>query len=567
MTKFHDRRAFMTVFGGAVGAVGWMGAARAATPINVDLVVYNAKVHTVDDAMPGAEAFAVSNGRFVAVGSSADIRALAGPKTESFDAKGMLVVPGFIDTHNHAPGNVLVYEVLVGDPYEVEAVSIESIIQKLKAKADTLPPDTWVEGYFHDDMKIKDKRVINVHDLDKVSTKHPVAVHHRGGHTTFYNTRALELAGLTKATPDVMGGTYDKDARGELNGRVTDRARVVFDKIGNRPQISADEQAKRDRDGAAFISKKFVQYGLTTVHHQGGDLAVLQDIRERGDLLHRVSYEANGAVLEAMIKNGIKSGFGDDWIRFGATAEHTVDGSFSERTMAISRPYIGISPPYKGNLTETQEDLDGWVERTHRAGIRVNCHANGDVAIDRTLNSYERALKLFPRRDVRPKITHCTLLNPELLRRIAALDVVPAEFSTYMYYNPDKFPFYGEDFMKWSMPYRSLLDAGVKPSMGSDFTPGPFAPLMAIQGMATRKGWDGSAWGVNQKITVVEAIKVGTLYGAYNAHEEHDKGSITAGKLADFVVLADDIRTIDPAKIAGVKIVRTVVGGKTMYQA
>jgi hypothetical protein len=570
MTRFHDRRAFVSLLGAAVTGVagaGWMRPARAAATTNIDLIVYNAKVHTVDDAQPRAEAFAVSDGHFVAVGSSADIRALAGPKTESFDAKGMMVVPGFIDCHNHAPGNVLVYEVLVGNPYEVEFVTIDSIVQKLKAKADTLPPDTWIEGFFHDDTKIKDKRSVNVRDLDKVSTKHPVCVHHRGGHTSFYNSRALQLAGVTKNTPDVMGGTYDKDTKGELNGRVTDRARVVFDKIGNRPKLSPEEEAKRDRDGAAFISKKFVQYGVTTVHHQGGDLATLQDIRERGDLLHRVSYEANGSVLESMIKDGIKSGFGDDWIRFGATSEHTVDGSFSERTMAISRPYIGISPPYQGNLTETQEDLNAWVERVHRAGIRVNCHANGDVAIDRVLNAYERALKLYPRRDTRPKITHCTLLNPDLLRRIVALDVVPAEFSTYMYYNPDKFHFYGEDFMKWSMPYRSLIDAGVKPAMGSDFSPGPFAPLMAIQGMVTRTGWNGETWGANQKVTVDEAIKSGTLYGAYNAHEEQSKGSISPGKLADFVVLADDLHAIDPSKIAGVKIVRTVVGGKTVYQA
>jgi predicted amidohydrolase YtcJ len=145
--------------------------------------------------------------------------------------------------------------------------------------------------------------------------------------------------------------------------------------------------------------------------------------------LHRVSYEPTGDLLEAMIQNGIESGFGDEWIRLGATYEHTVDGSFSERTMAISRPYIGISPPYQGNLTETQEDLNAWAERVHRAGIRLNCHVNGDVAIDRVLTAYEQALKLYPRGDVRPKITHCSLINGDLVRRMKALNVVPAEFS------------------------------------------------------------------------------------------------------------------------------------------
>ncbi len=172
------------------------------------------------------------------------------------------------------------------------------------------------------------------------------------------------MAGVTKNTPNSFGGTYDKDPNGELNGRITDRARGVFAKVGNRPTFTPAEQLQRDREGLAFISKQFVKYGLTTVHHEGGDLMALQQVRARGDLLHRVSYECQEKVLDAMIAAGMESGLGDEWIRFGATSEHTVDGSFSERTMAISKPYIGISPPYKGNLTENQEDLDAWAERS-----------------------------------------------------------------------------------------------------------------------------------------------------------------------------------------------------------
>jgi hypothetical protein len=268
-----------------------------------------------------------------------------------------------------------------------------------------------------------------------------------------------------------------------------------------------------------------------------------------------------------MLNDGIMTGFGDEWIRFGATAEHTVDGSFSERTMAISRPYVGIDPPYQGNLTETQEDLNAWVERVHRAGIRANCHANGDVAIDRVLTAYERAQKLLPKKDVRPKITHCTLINDDLVRRIKALGVTPALFTTYPYYNSDKFHFYGEDFMQHSMAFRTLLDAGVPAAAGSDFSPGPFDPRMGIQGMVTRRGWNGETWGVNQRITVAEALRVNTLNGAFNAHEEDIKGSITPGKLADFVVLAEDPHTVDPEKIKDIEIVRTVVSGAVTYQA
>jgi predicted amidohydrolase YtcJ len=532
-----------------------------------DLVVLNARVYTMDPAMPRAEGVAIAGGRFIAVGTAAAIKSRIGKRTQTIDAKQMVIVPGFADTHNHAGGTTLLYEVLVGNPFEVEFVTIASIIEKLRAKAQQTPPGTWVEGYFHDDTKLKDKRPLNVRDLDQVSKDHPVVVQHRGGHTSFYNSKAFELAGITKNTPNPEGGTFDRDVNGELNGRVTDRARNAMGRAGRRPTFTAEQSAQRTRDGLAHISKQFVRYGLTSVHHEGGDLATIREIRARGELRHRVSYEASGGVLNSMMAEGIKTGDGDEWIKYGATSEHTVDGSFSERTMAMSVPYKGIDPPYKGNVTEDQETLNAWVERVHRAGIRVNCHANGDVAIDMYLTALERAQKLFPRADARPKITHCTLINDALIKRMKALGAVPAMFTTYAYYNSDKFPFYGEDLMKRCMAFRTMLDAGIHAAAGSDFSPGPFAPLMGIQGMVTRTGWDGTTWGANQRVTVDEAIRINTLNGAYASGEESIKGSIAAGKLADFVMLADDPHTVSQDRIKDIQIVRTVVGGTTMYEA
>jgi predicted amidohydrolase YtcJ len=567
----QNRRGFFGLAAAGAG-LAWASGGLAAEREAPDLILINAKVYTVDAAAPRAQAFAVRGGRFVAVGSSADIRSLAGPRTQTFDAQGATVTPGFIDCHNHAIGDVLLFEVLVGNPYDVEFVTIDSIVVKLKAKAATLPAGAWVEGYFFDDTKVKDGRLINIRDLDRVSTDHPVVVRHRGGHTSFYNSKAMAMAGVTKATPNPPGGTFDKGPDGELNGRVTDLANGAFSQVGVRRssvpgQPSGLTDHGRARAGAAFMSKQFVRYGLTSVHHQGGDLGALQDIRAAGELKHRVSYEPQGDVLEVMIRSGLQTGFGDEWLKLGATAEHLVDGSFSERTLAWSKPFPGVSPPYYGNLTETQEVLNAWIERVHRAGIDVNCHANGDVAIGNVLTAVERAQKLFPRPGARPKITHCSLVNDELIARIKAAGVVPAAFSTYAYYNSDKFPFYGEDAMRHAMAFRSFLDAGVPVCAGSDFQPGPFSPLMALQAMVTRKGWDGKTWGANQKITVDEALRVNTLNGAYASHEEGLKGSITAGKLADFVVLAEDPHTVDPDKIKDIKILRTVTGGTVMYQA
>ena len=575
MSDRRSRREFMGLtVAGAAGALvpSWVQASASsqrtavvARALDPDLVVVNAKVYTMDGVTPRAEALAISGGRFVAMGRSAAIRALAGKRTQVIDAKGMTILPGFIDTHNHAGGTTLLYDVLVGNPFEVEFVTIASIIEKLRARAQQTPAGTWVSGYFHDDTKLKDKRSLTTKDLDQVSTTHPVVVHHRGGHTAFYNSAAFAMAKVTRDTPNPAGGTFDRDANGELTGRVTDEAMRLVERAGKRPEFSDADRERRERDGIAHMSKEFARYGLTTVHHEGGDLAAIQDVRARGELKHRVSYEATGAVLEGMITNGIRSGFGDEWIRFGATSEHTVDGSFSERTMALSTPYAGTT--YKGNVTTTQDALNTWVERVHRAGIQVNCHANGDVAIDMYLTALERAQQLFPRADARPKITHCTLITDDLVRRIKALDAIPAMFTTYAYYNTDKFPFYGEALMKRSMAYRSMLDAGVHAAAGSDFSPGPFAALMGIQGMVTRTGWDGTTWGANQRITVDEAIRVNTLNGAYASHEEAMKGSITVGKLADFVMLSDDPHTVKPETIKDIKIVRTVVGGGTTYQA
>ena len=532
-----------------------------------DLLIHNARIYTVDERMPRASAMAIKGSQIMAVGDHDNLRGLAGKSTRLMDAGQKTIVPGFIDCHNHGRGEVLVYEVLVGNPFVVEFVTIQSIIDKLKARAATTPPGTWVEGYFYDDTKVKDGRPINRYDLDKVSTVHPVLVRHRGGHTTYYNSKALEMVGFTDGMPDPFGGTIDKGPGGVLTGRVTDRARTPFDKVGDRPSYTQAQLEERARVGFAHSSRKFVEYGLTGVHHQGGDLAAMQAVRAKGELLHRVSFETSGAVLDAMLAHGIQTGLGDEWIKFGATSEHTIDGSFSERTMAISTPYKGSNPPYYGNITESQEVLDAWVEKVHRAGVQVNCHANGDVPINMVLNAFERAQKLYPIADARPKITHCTLINEGLVRRIKALGAVPAPFTSYAYYNSDKFAFYGEEMMRNCMAFRSFLDAGIPVCAGSDFSPGPFSPLMGIQGMVTRTGWDGKTWGANQKVSVAEAIRINSYNGAYASREEHIKGSLTPGKLADYVVLAEDPHSIDPEKIKDIKIVQTVTGGRSVYEA
>lgn len=566
-----SRRDFMSMTGLGLVAAGaqWSTAVFAAGSGHPDMIVYNAKVYTVDDAQPTAQAFAIKNGNFVAVGSNDEINGYAGPLTNKIDAGGATVVPGFHDAHIHADGQTLLYEVLVGNPFEVEFVTIDSIIEKLRKRAAETPPGYWVTGYFYDDTKVKDGRLITRLDLDKVSTQHPVRVRHRGGHTSFYNSKAFELVNITKDSPDPAGGEFFHDASG-LSGRVAERANAVMDRGGMKPTFTPTELADRARAGSAHFSKELVRYGITSVQSstgQFGELTALQQIRSNGDLRHRHSFEVAGPLLEAMIANGIKSGFGDEWLRLGATSENVVDGSFSERTARLSKGYPGIKPPYFGIMTQPQEELDAWAERVHRAGIRLNCHANGDVGIDSTLKAYEKALKAYPVANARPKITHCAVINDDLLRRMKAMGAVPATFTSYCYYNSDKFHYYGAEIMDRALAFRSFLDSGIPAAAGSDYGPGPFNALMGIQGIVTRKGWDGKVWGPKQKVTVAEAIKIHTLNGAYCSDEDKVKGSITPGKYADFVLLEQDPHTINPDSIIKINILKTFTGGIEVHSA
>ena len=278
-----------------------------------------------------------------------------------FDARGMTIVPGFIDCHNHAGGEMLLYEVLVGNPFEVEFVTIDSIIEKLRAKARKTPPGTWVEGYFYDDTKVKDKRPLNVHDLDQVSKEHPVVgAASRRPHVVLQQQGARD-GGHHEGHAESAGRHVRSRRERRANGRVTDRAqRRASRGSGKRPTFTRGRAATARRATAiAHISKQFVRYGLTSVHHEGGDLARdAGGARARRAACIASATRPTGRVLEAMIGERHRNRLRRRVDRFGATSEHTVDGSFSERTMALSMPYPGRTPAYKGNVTETQEELE-----------------------------------------------------------------------------------------------------------------------------------------------------------------------------------------------------------------
>jgi predicted amidohydrolase YtcJ len=310
--------------------------------------------------------------------------------------------------------------------------------------------------------------------------------------------------------------------------------------------------------------------GLTSTTDALGDrdkFVAYQDARESGQMYLRVSFmpAGGGTVYQGLKAAGVRSGFGDDMLRIGAV-KFLADGSASERTMHMSKPYRGRPDDY-GILRMDQSQIDEAVQDAVASGFRVGIHANGDVAIDMTLNAYERVLKDWKGPNPRFRIEHCSLVNPALIARIKAAGVIPTPFYTYAYYHGEKWAEYGEVTMNWMFAHRSFLDAGIPVGPASDFTPGPFEPLMAIQSMVTRKDKTGRIWGPKQRISVDEALRICTMNGAYASFEENLKGSLTAGKLADFVILEHDPHDVDADRIMEIRVLRTVMGGGTTYEA
>lgn len=550
--KQASRREFLSTFG-AAGAFMLFPIQKT----EPDLVLYNADFWTVNENLPTAEAVAISGDRFLAVGSNAEILALTTARSKKIDLGGKFVLPGFIDAHAHPAGSGVNHLRMVA----CDKNSIPAIQAALRERAHATPPGQWVLGFLYDDGKTP--RPLNRHDLDEAVPDKPVMVRHRGGHTIFVNSMALKLAGVDDNTADPPGGHFDRDSAGHLTGHVGDNATAPFAKLTEYHPTRDDY-----RKGAALISKMFTSKGVTSACDavvEPEALQSYQDARDAGELRMRMYTLIAVTALDRLIDAGIHTGLGDDWVKIGGVKQFA-DGSISERSAWLSEPYIG-EPDFHGTKVGTREELYETSKKAHLAGWQLATHANGDLAIDEVLSVYEQIQKESPRRDARYRIEHCTLINESLVQRMKALNVIPVPFSCYVYFHGDVMHFYGGERLKHMFAMRTFLDAGLRPPDSSDYTASPSEPMMWLQSQITRRDMNGNVWGPNQAITMEEAIRCGTIHGAHASFEEHLKGSIQPGKMADVVVLGQNPFKTDPSELLKIPIERTMVGGKWMYES
>jgi predicted amidohydrolase YtcJ len=530
-----------------------------ATETQPELVLYNANVMTVDPAQPRAQAVAIADGRFLAVGSNEEVRHIANAGTRQMDMGSRTIVPGFIDAHTH-PSYAGIRHLRWVD---CDLRSIAEIQEAIRRRAAQTPPGEWVIGFKYDDTKTKEGRKLTREDLDAAAPLHPVFIEHRGGHTAYVNSLAFRRAEIPETVSDPAGGKFDRDPAGRLNGGLRENATAPFWRI-LPVNYSRDEM----RQGVKVISQMMVRTGVTSAHDCQGtpdDLRAYQDARDAGELSFRVYCFLQYRFLERMKAAGVRTGFGDEWVRLGAI-KLVCDGSISERTARLAEPYVGRPNDY-GILVSTEAELYEAARKAHEAGWQVGTHANGDAAIGIMLRVYERLQRELPRRDPRYRLEHCTVVNPPLIARIRALRAIPTPFSTYVYYHGEKMREYGPERLDWMFAVRSFLDAGIRVTQASDYPPGPFEPMMALRSEVTRTDSHGNVWGPRQRVTVEEAIRVGTINGAYASFEENHKGSILPGKLADLVVLGQDPTRVDPMALIDIKIERTMVGGRWVYES
>lgn len=537
-----------------------------------DLVLLGGKVLTVDGENRVHEAVAVKNGRILIAGSSEEVKRLVGPSTRVVDLKGRLVLPGFIDSHEHCITLGLQADwVNCSSP---PMRSIEDIVRALSEKASSKPEGEWVIGYGFDESKLLERRFPTRYDLDRASTRHPIYLSRAGGHNAVVNSPALRLAGIGRETPQPEGGRIEKDDSGEPTGRLDEVAAMGL--VRRRiPEPSQDEAVELMVRSWPEIEKRLLSWGLTTIHEahvKAREAKAYQELLRRGMLRLRVGLMLDGMepyggyATSDLSRQGLRTGFGwGDRLKV-IGVKLGVDGAMGPRTAALNKPYEN-EPENLGIIRVSREAFTEEVVRCHEAGLRVCIHAIGDRAMDLALDALEEAIIRRGRGDLRHRIEHAGYVEEPQLERMKGLGVSVSASIGFCYPIGDS---HLEALGRWRMrgyyPMRSFRDHGIIAGGNSDGFGENWA-LTGIYGCVTRKTMRGEVLCGEEAIPVLDAIRVYTINGAYLEGAEDEKGSIEPGKLADMIILDRDITSGDPEEILRARVVTTIIGGEIVYTA
>jgi len=528
-----------------------------------DLIITNANVWTGDEAHPTAQAVAVLGDRIVAVGSNAEILLWRGTETKKIDAGGKLLLPGFNDAHVHfIDGGRQLDSVQLND-----ATSTDQFVRRIAEQVKKTPKGEWILGGDWDETKWNPPDLPTREMIDPLTPDNPVLLSRYDGHSALANSLALRLAGITAQTPDPPGGSIVRDAQGNPTGDLKDAAVELADKVV--PPLTHDQRmqaAKRALEYAASLGVTSVQ----TMNPEYADIAVFSELLQTGELTTRIYAAPLITGVDDQAKIGIRHAFGGPHLRIGAVKAFA-DGSLGSRTAYFFEPFSD-EPNNHGLLTAEMQPLSLMRNRmmtADAAGLQICTHAIGDQAISMVLDLYTDVVKAHRGAERRLRIEHAQHMAEKDFSRFAQLDVI-ASVQPYHAIDDGRWAEarIGHDRASRTYAFRTFLNHGVHLAFGTDWDVAPLNPLLTVYAVVTRATLDGknpNGWFPEQKLTVAEAVHAYTMGSAYAEFQEREKGSITPGKLADMVLLSDDIFAIDPSKIRDVKVLKTIVGGKVIW--
>lgn len=543
--------------------------------LHPDVVYINGDVVTLDKSGTTAEAVAVWQDKIVSVGKTEQVQKTAGFRTKIVDLGGETMVPGLIEPHNHfiLYGPMALIRVDLSSPPVGKTRTIKELQDALKERAASTEKGGWVSGFGYDDTLLEEGRHPTRYDLDKVSTNHPVFISHVSAHFLSANSKALQIAGIDKDTPQPAGGLIRKDSKtGEPDGVLEEAAMLLL--YGRLPHPTLEQRIAL----LAQSARQYLKVGVTSLSDAAVifpgplgalDIPVYQKTIAKGDLPIRINMmiEANALLKQC---GGFLTGFGDNRIKVGP-AKIIGDGSIQGYTGWLTKPY---HTPHKGDKAycgypvTPPVQLNPLVAELHKAGYQIAIHTNGDAAIDAAIEAFRLAQAAHPRQNARHRLEHCQAVREDQLDTIAELGISPSFFVSHTYYWGDRHRdiFLGPERGTRISPLKSALKRGIRFSIHSDCPVTPVSPLFCVFAAANRLTSSGKLLGPEYRLTPEEALRAVTIDAAWQTFEEDIKGTIEVGKLADFTILDQNPLKIAPEQIRNIKVKEVIIGGRQVYR-